>query len=327
MKVSIFCLVYNHANYLRSTLEGFVAQETNFDYEVFVHDDASTDGSSEIIMDYAKRFPDIIKPIIQTENQYSQGVRIVEQLLFPLMTGEYIACCEGDDYWCDNLKLQKQFDALEMHPECSMSTHLVACCNEDGSNNKRVIPEDTYNIKKECILSDNDLARLLWEKDGYPFHTSSYFMRRTVCEKLLAGMWTESSRDIDMLKAAALLGGVYYFGEVMSVRRLFVTGSWNDRLRIGGWQARVELCKKDLISDANYDIYSENKFHNIIVQSMLDRCFWVACEDVLFARNFIIQYNLRCELKSLKNWSKYLVLLCFPTFFKLKYKLMTTDNK
>lgn len=115
--VSIECCVYNHAPYLRQCLDGFVMQKTDFTFEAIVHDDASTDESALIIMEYAERYPNIIKPIIETENQYSKGNGILRRYLDTLLKGKYIAWCEGDDYWIDPLKLQKQVDFMEKNPD------------------------------------------------------------------------------------------------------------------------------------------------------------------------------------------------------------------
>lgn len=116
--VSIICDVYNHEPYLRLCLDGFIFQKTNFPFEVLIHDDASTDNSASIIIEYTKKYPDIFKPIIQKENQYSKKVGIWKTFQFPRVSGKYVAFCEGDDYWIDPLKLQKQVDYLETHPEC-----------------------------------------------------------------------------------------------------------------------------------------------------------------------------------------------------------------
>lgn len=121
--VSIKCLVYNHGPYLRQCLDGFVMQKTNFAFEAIVHDDASTDNSAEIIREYAEKYPDIIKPIYETENQYSKKDgslnRIMNAAIHP--DAKYIAFCEGDDYWIDPLKLQKQVDFLEKNLEYGMT--------------------------------------------------------------------------------------------------------------------------------------------------------------------------------------------------------------
>ena len=105
--VSIQCLVYNHEPYLRQCLDGFVMQKTNFRFEAIVHDDASTDGSAAIIREYSEKYPDIIKPIYEAENQYSKhgGFSALFDILNSACKGKYIAMCEGDDYWIDPMKL------------------------------------------------------------------------------------------------------------------------------------------------------------------------------------------------------------------------------
>ena len=108
IKVSVCCLVYNHEKYLRQCLDSLLMQETNFKYEILIHDDASTDGSADIIREYESKFPDIIKPIYQTENQYSKQVQISWTYQYPRARGKYLAWCEGDDFWSDKKKLQKQ---------------------------------------------------------------------------------------------------------------------------------------------------------------------------------------------------------------------------
>lgn len=118
--VSIWCTVYNHEPYLRQCLDGFVMQKTNFKFEAIVHDDASTDGSAAIIREYAEKYPDIIKPILETENQYSKKDGSLDRIMDSNMRGKYIAFCEGVDYWIDPNKLQMQVDFLEANPDYGM---------------------------------------------------------------------------------------------------------------------------------------------------------------------------------------------------------------
>ena len=132
--LTIRCLVYNHEPFLRQCLDGFVMQQTNFPFEAIVHDDASTDGSAAIIREYAEKYPDIIKPIYETENQYSKhqvGLlgRIMDAAMHP--ESEFVAICEGDDYWTDPHKLQLQVDFLETHPDYVICSHDVVYYHED----------------------------------------------------------------------------------------------------------------------------------------------------------------------------------------------------
>lgn len=118
--VSICCLTFNHAPYLRQALDGFLAQRTNFPVEIIVHDDVSSDGTREIIQEYAALHPDRIRPILQEKNIWSQGLSGLDHYMYPSAKGRYFALCEGDDFWIDPLKLQKQVDYMESHPECGL---------------------------------------------------------------------------------------------------------------------------------------------------------------------------------------------------------------
>lgn len=120
IRVLVFCVTYNHKDYIRQTLDGFIMQKTNFEFEVIVHDDCSTDGTTEIIKEYESKYPNLIKPIYQSENQYSKGLEVFSKALYPLYfqtKGDYIALCEGDDWWTDPNKLQKQVDLLDAEPD------------------------------------------------------------------------------------------------------------------------------------------------------------------------------------------------------------------
>lgn len=118
VKVSICCLVFNHGKYIKKCIDGFLMQKANFAYEIIIHDDCSTDGTIDILKEYEKKYPRIIKVIYETENQYSKGGMQMEDLfLYPHAHGEYIALCEGDDFWVDPYKLQRQVDFLDSHSE------------------------------------------------------------------------------------------------------------------------------------------------------------------------------------------------------------------
>lgn len=119
--VSIACAAFNHVNYIDDALRGMLSQVTTFPFEILINDDASSDGTAEKIKEYVEKYPHIIKPLYQTENQYSKGKKPTTEFNYPRAIGRYIAFCEGDDYWVDPSKLQRQFDFLEENPD------YVAC--------------------------------------------------------------------------------------------------------------------------------------------------------------------------------------------------------
>jgi glycosyltransferase involved in cell wall biosynthesis len=119
-EVSVSCCAYNQESYIRDCLDGFLMQETSFPVEVLIHDDASSDGTANIIRGYEARHPQIIKAIYQTQNQFSLGKWPDRDFNFPRAQGRYIAFCEGDDYWTDPAKLQRQVEFLDAHPDYVM---------------------------------------------------------------------------------------------------------------------------------------------------------------------------------------------------------------
>ena len=158
--VSIICLTYNHAEYIRQCLEGFLMQQTDFSFEIIVHDDASTDGTAIIVKEYAEKYPDRFVPVLQTVNQYSQGVSIGKTFLYPLAKGKYIAECEGDDYWTDPLKLQRQVDFLENHPDYVLcSTDCMMMVEKTGEVFQWILGTED-DITPEYLVIDNRIATL-----------------------------------------------------------------------------------------------------------------------------------------------------------------------
>lgn len=158
--VSIRCLVYNHESYLCQCLEGFVMQKTNFRFEAIVHDDASTDGSATIIREYAEKYPDIIKPIYETENQYSKHDGSLGRIMNAACKGKYIAFCEGDDYWIDPLKLQKQVDFLEENLDHGMVYGKAQVYNQiHNSFEKRIFGKPRTSFE-DLMVNGNSIPTL-----------------------------------------------------------------------------------------------------------------------------------------------------------------------
>lgn len=135
--VSILCPTYNHEKFIADALDSFLMQKTNFPVEILINEDCSTDGTAAIVKKYEKQFPEIIKVIYQHENLYSKGKKPLTQMLFPKSKGKYIATCEGDDFWVDENKLQKQVDFLENNPEYSMCYTDFSHSNEKGEITKQ----------------------------------------------------------------------------------------------------------------------------------------------------------------------------------------------
>jgi len=219
--VSIVCNVYNHGPYLRDALEGFVSQKTDFPFEVLVHDDASTDESADIIREYEEKYPHLIRPIYQTENQYSRKIPITLTYQIPRIRGKYVAFCEGDDYWIDPMKLQKQYDFLESHPEYS----LCAC------SVKWLDMRTGKTLKRRCVDEDLDVTMedLIMQRPDRTFQYATVLLPAEIfCHR---PEWMKLFRvgDIPLTLHAATHGKIRMLADTMAVYRSHSAGSWTER--------------------------------------------------------------------------------------------------
>ena len=213
--VSICCLAYNHEKYIRQCLEGFVMQKTNFGIEVLVHDDASLDNTANIIREYEAKYPEIIKPIYQTENQYSKGVGVTSTFNFPRAKGKYIAICEGDDYWTDPFKLQKQVDFLERNENYSMCfTHQLVV-----SDTEKVIQKREYDDK---IYSTYDIV-----KGFIPGTQTMVFRNYENLTALIRKLSPSPSGDRLLAYCCSLFGNLYLIPEFTAAYRQTGKGVWS----------------------------------------------------------------------------------------------------
>lgn len=211
--VAIKCITYNHEPYIRECLEGFIMQKTNFKFVAIVHDDASTDGTANIIKEYAEKYPDIIKPIFEIENQYSKKDGSLQRIMNDAIeaTGaKYVAMCEGDDYWIDPYKLQKQVDFMEANPDYSMCFHGAEIKDECGCNENHpftIIEAREYNACELYSKWITATASLLYRHnivDSYKIYHQEWMITGDVC----------------LVMKCASVGKVYGMSDIMSVYRL-----------------------------------------------------------------------------------------------------------
>ena len=208
--VSICCITYNHKDYIAQAIDSFLMQETNFPFEILIHDDASTDGTSEIISSYERKYPDIISVFIQDENQYSQGGRFMApRFLLPVARGKYIALCEGDDYWTSPQKISKQFKFMEESLDYSCCFHAIEqkddTVNKSLSHTKLPLKGDTFYFE--------DVV------ESYFIPTLSLFFRKSLMPLDLPSYQKKMFGDMFMQLLLTSKGPAYYFDEVMGVYR------------------------------------------------------------------------------------------------------------
>lgn len=265
--VSVCCAAYNHEKYIRDALDGFVMQKTNFKFEVLIHDDASTDSTADIIREYEKKYPDIIKPMYQKENQYSKGIHITNTYQIPRAQGKYIALCEGDDYWTDPLKLQKQFDAMEKNPIINICAHRAVMVKEET---KEAISE-VAPANSDTVLS---VEQVIVGEGGYVV-TSSLFFKKNLFTNV-PGFRKTFMIDYTLQIYGALSGGMLYLNDSMSAYRIRMSDSWtsetmkNKEKRINFWKRSIEM-RNMLNKETEYKYNEAIETANVNAQIMIFR--------------------------------------------------------
>ncbi|MFC5711440.1 glycosyltransferase [Thalassorhabdus alkalitolerans] len=269
--VSISCITYNHEKYIREALDSLLMQETSFEYEILVHDDASTDRTQEIIRDYQKKHPDIIKPYFQKVNQYSKGIRRIGiKFNLPRAQGKYLAICEGDDFWNDPFKLQKQVDYMENNKNCTMCCHASDKVHNDGTKIGEIRP-----FTKNIIISPEEMIL----GGGGFIATNSMLYRKSLLETPPKFYENAPVGDYALQIYFSFMGECYYIDEVMSAYRKGVKGSWSSKLS-GGKKGRdfsVTHWKNTIKTLESFNDFTQGQYEGIIDSRLEELRFEIKC--------------------------------------------------
>ena len=260
--VTVYAVAYNHAKYIRQALDGMVMQKTDFRFEILVHDDASTDETADIIREYEAKYPELIRPIYQKENLHSRQIPRNKNYLLPMTRGKYIAWCECDDFWTDPLKLQKQFDALEAHPDCCLCVGRVkVIMTDEGSSKCWQLPdfELATGIKKQ-----DEFLRLM---KTYSFQTSTYFIVTDIFRELYTHkpeFANYTTVDVAILLFSATKGSVYYIDDQLSCYRWSSDGSFTSNF----WSKPLEKSRNHYLKNIEarklFDEFTGGRFHDVL---------------------------------------------------------------
>ena len=258
--VSVICLAYNHEKYIRECLDSIVCQKTDFKFEIIVQDDVSSDKTVEIIKEYADKYPDIIIPLLHTENQYSKYGYVVFDDVLSVANGKYIAFCECDDFWCDENKLQMQVNILKKNPDCHICVNKVGSCKENGEPLSSVLP--SYKL-----ISGKYEPEILLEK-GLEFQLSgSMFVKDDFadCNNCKSGYFIcPTPTDTKIYLYFISIGKYYYSDVITSVHRSASIGSWSENQSILTTEKRIQYFKNRIELYKLYDEFTNGRFAEII---------------------------------------------------------------
>lgn len=274
--VSIVTITYNHSKCIKQAIESLMMQKTDFDFEIIIADDYSTDGTTDIIEDYVKTAKNVIKPIFRNSNIGAWN-NCKEAII--ATSGKYVALCEGDDYWTDPLKLQKQVDYMEANKDCSVCFHPVKVIFEDKENEDYIFPI-TSDVKKfniESLLRENFIQ------------TNSVMYRRqnydNIAKDVMPGDWY-------LHLYHARFGSIGFINEVMSVYRRHHGGIWwkDDNNKIDFW-------KKNAINHIKFyyrvlELIGDNDIYVDIVKDSITGFIDMVMKDCSDDKNLNIQKDI-----------------------------------
>jgi len=244
--VSIICRTYNHEKYISEAIESFLMQKTDFPIEIIIYDDASTDNNANIIGKYKKKYPSIIRPIYQKENQHSKGFNRSVRLIYSKAKGKFIASCEGDDYWTDPYKLKKQVEFLEQNTNYIATAHNVRVIDK---NNELVSDKlNPYKLFDKHIYTVKDAEQL-----RLPFQTASLVYRNiwlNLSDEIMKPyLKCKVNGDHKIATLLSLMGDILCLPDIMADHRKIVSfgNSWSARTH----GKNVELIQYQFVKEIN----------------------------------------------------------------------------
>lgn len=260
--VSINCITFNHEQYIADAIEGFLMQKTDFDFEIIIGEDCSTDNTMKIVQEYKQKHPDKIRVVTSDKNV---GPNKNERRVYENSRGKYIAICEGDDYWIDPLKLQKQVSYMENNPNCTLCFHCAQIIKANKKSTGKFL--GLYNKGNNMYTAGGILSC------GF-IPTASFMYLKHIMGNPPHWFNEAIAKDLPLSLIVSSHGYAYYIDEVMSVYRTGVKGSimykWKKENSI---KQNIELHEKYISILYDFNGYSHYKFSYEVERAILLRKF------------------------------------------------------
>lgn len=290
--VSIICNTYNHEKYIAKCLDGFLMQKVNFNVEILVHDDASNDNTQKIIKEYEEKFPNIIKPIYQKENQYSRGVNCTSMYQYPRAKGKYISFCEGDDAWIDCFKLILTVNFLEANE------HYSSCFHKTIYND--LVHERIFVTPKHLLISKNLKFKTAIKGGGGYVQFSSFTIRKKLLLQKPDFLSVKGiGGDFQCYIYATLCGQAKILNSTMSIYNHGHPGSWTLSGLSSDSNNHIKYLDKLILFYETLYKKMDTNFLKPIKQRM---------EKIIFLKNIFLG-DYESAKKDRRNWIKYKINL------------------
>ncbi len=266
--ITVVLMTYNQEKYIKQSLDSILCQQISVDFDILVHDDCSEDKTYEILSEYQRKYPNKIKIIHQETRKFLiDGFNMmIYKYVVPNINSKFIAYCDGDDYWCDPLKLKKQYEFMRSNPDYSMCFHSAYQLMQNNEFSSK------WFIGKE---GDIDMSDLINDKPGVCVATSSIFLKSEIFKDFSDWRKAFSVEDVPMYMTAAIHGKIHRLPDVMCVYRQFSTGSWSSQNRESN--ERLISHRKKMIENIKYfDKETNFKYHNLVLKKIEECNFSIA---------------------------------------------------
>lgn len=259
-ELTVIIMTYNQKDYIAQALESVLSQKIDVDFDILIHDDCSDDGTYEIIADYQNRYPDLIRVIKEDKRRFlKEGFNMmIFNHVVPYINSKYIAYLDGDDYWCDNNKLQKQYDYMTSNPNYSMCFHAAYQLKKDGDMSSKWFFANEGDIDMSDVVND---------QPGIRIATSSIFLTSEAFKDFSEWRKIFPVEDVPMYMTALLYGNVHRFKEPMSVYRQFSIGSWSSQ-NIDNKERVLSHLNGIITGIKMFDAQTKFVYHDMVVRQI-----------------------------------------------------------
>ena len=289
-EITVVVMTYNHKNYIMKTLDSILLQKINIGFDILIHDDCSSDGTYQILLEYQNKYPDKIKIIRQETRKFvTEGFNMmIYHHVVPCINSKYVAYCDGDDYWCDEFKLQKQYKFLKEHDDYSMCFHNAYQLKRDDDMSSKWFMQDEGDITMSDLVND---------EPGIKVATSSIFLKSSTFKNFSEWRKQFPVEDVPMYMTAALDGKIHRLRDVMCVYRQFANGSWTSQNKENS-QRVIDHLEGIIKGIKLFDVETKYSYHNLVALQLSSCEFRIA----FVKKDFKVLFSKKMR-KNLKKMS------------------------
>lgn len=313
LPITVVVMTYNQKDYIEKAIDSILSQNINVEYKILIHDDCSNDGTYELLLNKQKENPNKIEIIRQDSRKFLiDGFNMmIYKYVVPHINSKYVAYCDGDDYWCDNKKLQKQYDFMKEHQDYSMCFHNAYQLKNNGDMSSK------WYIDSE---GDVDMSFIINDRPGIHIATSSIFLKTEVFKDFSEWRKAFPVEDVPMYMTAVIYGKIHRLEAIMCVYRQFAQGSWSSQNK-NNKERVIEHLIKLKEATIQFDNETNGKYHQMVVEQNESCDFRIALNNNDYKEIFSKKYRRFVKRMSRKDRISMVMKYKLPRLYKLIHNI------